>query len=410
MCPGEIDTITLAGDALKIDYRTEVVENINVSHPAAVLIEQTTKHIIGNQIVFALGYGRSGGTGVIDETGDFPDPYPAQTKQAILPTINIAGRMWLSDKALKATRKAGAAAFYNLLERDLSNLQRDTKDLLARMYQGSPNGKITTITAVGAYGTGVQALTIDAPFKLYEGQSVDILDATPNPDAVIANGSDWRVLRVNTKTGVIHLQTTGTDINANIAANADYIVLHGNLGKEMNGMDVVFTEGNTMYGLDKLLFPWFDPTVIDLAVGGAMGEIDELVLQQAEDDVDRRTGETLDAYLTTWGVRRAFFAYMSSMKMNTTPMKLRGGFEALDWKGKPFVVERYNPANTIRCLSTKTWALNQMDDWDWMGGEGGGTLTKVANKPVWEASLIKYCDLSCDKPAANVEIRSVAEH
>ena len=72
------------------------------------------------------------------------------------------------------------------------------------------------------------------------------------------------------------------------------------------------------------------------------------------------------------------------------------------------VADKYAAANTVDLLAKENFKLYQMSDWDWLDRDGN-VLARVTDRPVYEATIAKYADLGCDKPAAQVRIINVAE-
>ena len=50
-----------------------------------------------------------------------------------------------------------------------------------------------------------------------------------------------------------------------------------------------------------------------------------------------------------------------------------------------------------------------MKDWDWLDKDGS-MFTRVANKPAWEATLVCYADLGCQRPAGQRMLYGITEH
>src|SRR5690606_1513423 len=95
------------------------------------------------------------------------------------------------------------------------------------------------------------------------------------------------------------------DISSSIQANADYLVRSGNLGKEITGLKAIFTADNMLYGIDRSQNKWMNPTIIQVN-----GEISENVMQKAIHEVDRKAGGTVDFWLASLGVSRAYGDYL----------------------------------------------------------------------------------------------------
>ena len=90
-------------------------------------------------------------------------------------------------------------------------------------------------------------------------------------------------------------------------------------------------------------------------------------------------------------------------------MNLKGGFTALSYNGTPLTSDKYVPAGEMHCLDMKNWGLYRIEDFDWLDRDGS-MFSRVSNKPVWEATLVLYSDIGCDKPKGQVTMSGITEH
>ena len=89
---------------------------------------------------------------------------------------------------------------------------------------------------------------------------------------------------------------------------------------------------------------------------------------------------------------------MSSYKRNIDIMELEGGFKTLSYNGLPLVYDRFVPDGSMYLLNTKAFKLHQLCDWRFLETENGKILRQNQGKPTYTATLVKYCDLICQKP------------
>ena len=74
------------------------------------------------------------------------------------------------------------------------------------------------------------------------------------------------------------------------------------------------------------------------------------------------------------------------------------GFKAISFGGVPMVFERFVDSGTVYVMDTSTLKLHQLCDWRFLETENGNILRQAQDKPVYTATLVKYCDLICAKP------------
>ncbi|MDA8218318.1 MAG: phage major capsid protein, partial [Dehalococcoidales bacterium] len=331
--------------------------------------ERDSQSVEGRQIVMALRFGRSGGTGnradTVDDTG-LPTANARKGKQAKWETKNLVGVMHLTDKLMKAA-KTSAGAFANLLQAETEALSTDTKDMMSRQVYGDGTGKLATITAA-AWAANVLTLTVDDVRYFAEGMFLDVIDLSAAPDAPLANGTGLEVTLVDDVANQVQL-TAAVDISAAIQVANDYLVQSGNLNLELTGLASVFTLDSSLYGIDRSLNKWLNPNQI--AVNAAISEV---LIQKGIDKAWRRAGNRINLLSTDDGTARAYQNLLSAQKQIVNSLELKGGWKALAYVSRdgevPLTVGKYAPAGKIRLLSSENWKLYQMEDWDWLDQSG----------------------------------------
>lgn len=366
-------------------------------------IERDTESVVGKDIVMALRYGRVGGIGNRADDGDLPVPNSRKTKQGKWETKNAFARFQITDKTIKASR-TNVGAFANMLEQEISDCETDAKLDLSRQAVEDGIGKLATISAA-THNAGTTTLTVDDIIYFSEGMLVDIVDDSQTPDAILANGSQLEITKVDEVNSQIDV-ADANDISASIEANQDWLCLHGNFvvgGRELTGLRAVM-ENASLYGLTRATYPWLNATRINVN-----GEISEPIIQRAIDDSERKAGGNINYLICSYGVRRAYQALLTAQKQIVNTMELKGGWTTLSYNGKPLAADKYIRSGRLYCLDLEDWKFYQMSDYEWMD-EDGAMLCRVANKPAWEATLVKYADLGCQKPRAQVELYGITEH
>ncbi len=90
-------------------------------------------------------------------------------------------------------------------------------------------------------------------------------------------------------------------------------------------------------------------------------------------------------------------------------MELEGGFRAISFNGIPIVTDRFCQKNTMYLLNTEDFGLHQLCDWQWLEGEDGKVLKQLSDKPVFRATLVKYAELMCYRPAGQARLSGITE-
>ena len=64
--------------------------------------------------------------------------------------------------------------------------------------------------------------------------------------------------------------------------------------------------------------------------------------------------------------------------------------------------------NTMYFLNTNDFTMYEMCDWKWLEDESGRILRQNPNYPTYSATLVKYAELICEKPAGQGKLSNIA--
>lgn len=371
-------TLQNAENALKSVYLGTVTDLLNTRvNPLLSKIEQTSSDVWGKEIRTAAKFGINGGVGAGDEDGDLPAAFGNNYLQFVTTLKNLYGQIEISDKAIRASAD-GRGAFTDLLNAELEGLLNASKFNLGRMLYGDGTGLLATFAEKS---TSDNTIVCDTARNLIEGLAVDVYGA---------NGTKKGTARISY---VDRAQKTVTLDGATVTlAAGDKMYVQGSKDKEITGIGALFN-GSSIYGVQKSAHPFLNPYTKN--VGGA---IDEIVIQEAIDALENDAGSTVDFLACSQDAKYSFIEYMSSYKRNIDIMELEGGFKTLSYNGLPLVYDRFVPDGSMYLLNTKAFKLHQLCDWRFLETENGKILRQNQGKPTYTATLVKYCDLICQKP------------
>ncbi|MCM1224441.1 MAG: phage major capsid protein, partial [Lachnospiraceae bacterium] len=364
-------TLQNAENALKSVYLGTVTELLNTKvNPLLSKIEQTSTDVWGKEIRTAARFGINGGVGAGDETGDLPAAYGNNYIQFVTTLKNLYGQIEISDKAIRASAD-GRGAFTDLLNAELEGLLNASKFNLGRMLYGDGSGLLATISG-GA---------CDSARNLIEGLVVDVYGSSG------AKKGTARIKYVDRSAKTVELEGSSVTL-----ADGDKLYVQGSKDKEITGIGALFN-GDSIYGVQKSAHPFLTP-----ATHNVDGMLDEIVIQRAIDDLENEAGSTVDFIACSQEAKYSFIDYMSSFKRNVDFMEIEGGFKTVSYNGIPFVYDRFVPEGSMYLLNTKSFKLHQLCDWRFLETENGKILRQNQGKPTYTATLVKYCDLICQKP------------
>lgn len=394
-----LTTLQVVEQALKEYYLPGLRYQLNEkASPFLAQIERNSEQVVGKDIVMALRYGRVGGIGNRADDGTLPTSRSRQTKQAKWETKNLFARFQITDKTIRAS-KSSAGAFASLLEQEISDCENDAKIDLSRQVLGDGTGCLCTISSVTSSSPTQLVIVVNDTKFLAEGMILDIYDVSAGD--VLANGSELEVIAVDHDTKSVTL-TTSTNIGSAIQTGTDFLVVSGNYGLELTGVGAVMTSP-ILYGLSRTTYPWLKANVIT-----NVGTLSESDIQAGIDAAEIKAGAVVDFIQCSYGVRRAYIELLSAKKQFPNTLELKGGWKAISYNGIPIVADKFMPDGTMDLLSLGDWALYQMSDFEWMDSDGA-MLHRVADKAAYEATLLKYCDLGCQRPAGQTRLTGITE-
>jgi hypothetical protein len=136
-------------------------------------------------------------------------------------------------------------------------------------------------------------------------------------------------------------------------------------------------------------------------------EISDILLQSAVDYLEENVDSKINFISCSSAVRRAYQEYLGAYRRNIDVMELEGGFKAISHNGIPVVADRFVDDDTLYLLNTDDFVLHELCDWNWLEGEDGKIIKQNPGYPTYSATLVKYAELICDKPAGQAKISGI---
>lgn len=369
-------TLSEAENALKNIYLGTMSNLLNTTaNPLLAKIEQTQADVYGNEIRTAVRWGINGGVGAGDEDGALPVASGNKYLQFTSTLKNLYGQISISDKAIRAGRE-GMGAFTDLLNAEITGLMEASKFNLARMLYGDGSGFLTNISSVT---DGV--LTVNDTNNLIEGMLVDVYSTSAGVDKVAAKVVS--IDRINKK---VTLSVTPT-------VTVGYLYNQGSKNKEITGIKSIFATSGNLYGVPRSSITSLLPYT-----KSSTGALDDVKIQEVIDRVENFANCTIDFIAMSQTAKYSYLDFLASYKRNVDYMTTDTGFKAISFGGVPMVFERFVDNGTMYVMDTSTLKLHQLCDWRFLETENGNILRQAQDKPVYTATLVKYCDLICAKP------------
>lgn len=380
-------TMSTAENALKSYYLDYVSDQLNYGiNPFLAKIKQTTSDVWGKDVRKVVRYGLNGGIGAGTEDGTLPTPMSNNYAQFVATLKNLYGTIEITDKAIRASAN-NEGAFVSLLNDEMEGLVKSSAFHFSRMLFGDGTGKIATV--IGIDGVNYK---VDSTAGLAEGMLVDLYKGS---NSIASSRTITSVDRVE-KTIMLSGATVTTPEGAIITLQRSY-------GLELTGLAAIFSDSETLYGVNRSENKWMKGYVEKNT-----GDITEAKVQLAIDKLEEYSGSKVNFIICSWGVRRALAQALSKYKTMDS-VELDGGFHALSFNGIPVVADRFCPHGTMYLLNTDDFSLHQLCDWQWLESEDGSILKQKTNKAAFAATLVKYAELICSRPCGQGMLSGIVE-
>lgn len=387
-------TLSTIEDALKIDYLPKIKEMVNNGSNYFVMkLMENAEEIKGGGKNFSVPhhFGRNSGVGAGTELGTLPTAGNQAYKASTGNVSYIHGRLQVSNAAIQASKK-DSAAYLKEMQAEVKGLTTDLQNYKRRAIMGDGTGKLATCTAQ----TSVNALIVDNVRNFFVNQVIDIVLANGTVDIA---GRTITAINYDTKTITISgaaVTTLATSV----------IVNTGTYNLDPVGLGKIISNTLTLQGLDVATYAWWKATIRAGATPGTPEAISDARIRSLIDRIDIVSGKKVEWLGTTHGVRAAYEAVLTSNKRYVNPMKLEGGYEALEFDGLPMIVDRYKDTHTIWGGNWNDMAIYQTADLQFME-EDGSMFHRVANTPAYEATAFCYETLICNDRSAFGELRDI---
>ena len=382
-------TIETVNNALKTFYLDAISEQLNTRvNPLLSLINRTSTDVWGKEIRHLCKYGVNGGVCSGTENGNLPLSGGNKYECLCSTLKNFYGTIEISDKAIRASENH-AGAMVSLLNAEMEGLLKAVNFNFNRMLFGDGQGVLAKVTSNTS-----KTLKVDSTQNLVEGMILDVY----NEDKEKIAGS-VRIMSVDRQKNSIWLNT-----HIPIDEKGLFLTTQNSYKNELTGLGAIFKDSGDIYGLSRETHTWLIPYIRK-----DVGEISEIVIQKAIDEIEENSGNEINFIICSYGVKRAFQKHLSAYKRNLDYINLNGGYKALSYNGIPIIADKFCPKGMMYLLNTNDFKLNQLCDWQWLEGEDGRILKQVPNKPVYTATLVKYADLMCTKPCGQGMLSGIIE-
>jgi len=391
--------LTTANSALKTVY-LDVLDNLlNVAvNPLFAKIKKTSQGVYGKEIKVLAPYGINGGISATSETGELPMVGGNKYLNFTSELKNLYGAIEISDKAIRASQNS-AGAFVNLLNDEMEGLVKSSAYNLSRMLYGDGRGLISEIDNQSTTENSFTMATIEG---FIEGMVVDIYDTAG--ELYIEGGRNLTIKKVDIANKKVFVDKAVPALEQ-VTMGGYHLCVQNSAFNELTGVDAIFSYYiKQLYGLSKSDYSFLRGPMTEI---NESNPFNEMLMIKSIDMAEEQAGSKINFIASTSAIRRHYQAQLISEGRNIQTVDLGNGFKALDFYGVPFVSDKFVAPDTMYFLDTDAFTLHQMCDWEWMADESGNVLSQKAGYPVYTATLVKYADLICSRPAGQAKILKI---
>ena len=413
-----------AGDALlKVRYIGPVREQLNNKTVLANRLDrdETTQTVDGKSFTVPVHYKRNNqaGSGRPDN-GALPSVDSQASVTAVVPNKYIYTDIEITGPAMAASR-TNLGSSVRLVDDEVRGATRDMKKAFNRQLHSDGVDALGYWTgADDSSGTVIDDGQGNAFVHLGNGATTcDLITVsggtvTKRGDSIVVTLGDedtttpgWNVTWTGTVTGSADGDIlVPEDTTASGASAAGY---------SMMGIAGIISASNPpllatgLHGLAVATYPWWKAQSFTAA---ANRPLTLALMQQPLSQIAVRSDydeSDVKFLLGNVWIRDKYEQLLIADKRHVNKMTLDGGFDAVEYNGKPFVVDTDCKRNRIYYVTPETMKIFRNQDFSWMEDFGGKIWHRRENKDSYFATLTHYGDLACVTRNGNGLLANLSE-
>ena len=390
-------TLALFDAVLKEDYLGPIRDQINNATVLLKRLERNEEDVVGTKAVVPLHTARNSGVGARADGAALPTAGYQEYTEANYNCKYNYGRIQVTGPTIAASSK-DRGAFVKVVDAEIQGMVKDLKDDLNRQLHGNGTGTLCLLSADPGTGA-VTYVDVDTPGTQYiqKGMAFDICDPT-GATAGANRGTASTGIVVTQKTSSTRITFASNTFDAAVADN-DAVVRKGSWLNEMMGLNGIVNNADPVTSVlyvGGIVRATAGNEFWDAYVSSNSGTNRALTLELMQtvwDGVEEEGGE-ISMMMTSRAVRRKYVTLVKADGRTVNNMDIDGGFDAVEYNGKPLFVDKHCLPNKIYFLDESTLAIYRMSDLDWMDKDGA-ILSRVTGYDAYEAVLYMYATLGC---------------
>ena len=362
-------------------------------------------------MLFPVHLRRNTGVGARSETGTLPTAGRQTYVESKIKAKHLYGRITLTGAVIAAS-KGDRGAFASALRTEVDGMRTDLRNDMNRQCFGNnvtiaptqpgDDVNLTGISGVLGIVSNVvgTTVTVTNPGTRFLKQGMNIHVGTH--DELMAGNHQTTSVSSVTDTADFVKDAAGTVEQHDIIVRGD--ASDHSFGNEITGLDTIVEGSGELQGIDPASSGEWVAKKFDN--GGVSRPLSLELMQLAVDAADEIGGTEPDVIMGHHSMRREYVNLLTS-DVRYAPEQLKGGFQKLTYAGgsTPITIEfdKHAPYNKLFFIRSSDIKLYVQQDWKWADRDGS-TFSRLQNQDAWEAFMLWYGNLGCERRNSHVVI------
>lgn len=397
---GEVQLSTV-NNIMKEVYQGRIQDQLQNEIVGIKRIEKSsngvTSEVGGKYVTFPVRVKRNPSIGYRNELEQLQNPGTQGYASVRIGLKYGYGRLRISGQVMELA-KTNAQAFANAMDMEVTGLKNDIAKDVNRIFYGNGTGFMATCTVLGS---NVNYIDVGTAQYVNVGDVVDIVNAAGATQGAAARN----VTAVDRITVPNRITFDGATLSPQVGWG---VVRTGNYNREPNGLASIVASSGALFNIDPATEGTWKATVN--ANGGTNRALSEGLMIKLTDDVRVNGGQT-SLFLTSLGVRRAYFQLLVQQRRYTDTKEFNGGIRGLAFNNGreiPVVEDVDAPPNKIWGLDESSLTIYRSSDWSWLDLDGD-VWKWLADYDAFQAVLHSYWELGVNRRNANALLSDITE-
>ena len=385
-----MNSVSTMDRVLRSVYLDAITNNLNM-HTSLFYnrIEKSSANVYGKEIIAPCRFGINGGIASVPETDNLPEAAPSEFSTLRAPLMNIYGNIEFSDKLVKIS-ESGQGSSVDLINDELEGLLQAARFNLRRMLFQNGSGRLAYLTQEGVAGNNY--VIVNETKNLAKGMIIDFV----LEDDVVATG--YKIVSIGYDAGNDKIVTLNKSLPSTVIVSTG-LYLRGSYDNEIFGIPYLFDKTvPTFYGNTRSIMSYAQPIYKTTLM------LNTETIQECMDEIEVRGHEEPNIFLCDFWFRRQYLTYIRELGLGIDYAVLEDGYKAPLFSGIPICADRFMGEKKGYFLNTNDFVLGQLGDWSWVEGNDHTILHPIPGKAAYNATLVKYCNLICTRPTAQLEL------